>query len=63
MISSSGDSGAYWRTNENCDTSTGNPLRSDFPTFSPWVTSVGGTVVQNPILMLVNLHPIQQFET
>ena len=51
MISSSGDSGAYGRTNENCDTSTGKPLRPVFPTSSPWVTSVGGTVVQNPILL------------
>ena len=57
MLSSSGDSGSYGRTNEACDTVTtyeSSPLRPVFPTSSPWVTSVGGTVVVNQTLLPKN---------
>lgn len=51
MLSSSGDSGSYGRTNSNCDdVDDGGPLRPVFPTSSPWVTSVGGTVVIDPVV-------------
>ena len=46
LLSSSGDAGAAGRTNQMCtDDAPLNPL---FPTSSPYVLSVGGTIVMNP---------------
>ena len=46
LISSSGDAGSPSRINEDCTSS--QKLNPIFPTSSPWVTSVGGTIVMNP---------------
>jgi subtilase family serine protease len=46
LVASSGDAGAPGRTSEGCDPQF--PLNPVFPTSSPWVTSVGGTVILNP---------------
>ena len=45
LLASSGDAGAPGRTNEECDGS--RPLNPVFPTSSPWVLSVGGTIILN----------------
>jgi subtilase family serine protease len=45
LLASSGDAGAAGRTNEGCDISS--PLNPVFPTSSPYVLSVGGTIVMN----------------
>jgi len=50
LLASSGDAGALSRINEGC-TNTNPPLNPVFPTSSPWVTSVGGTVVLNATVM------------
>jgi subtilase family serine protease len=42
---SSGDAGAPGRTSESCDSS--RPMNPVFPGSSPWVTSVGATVVMD----------------
>jgi tripeptidyl-peptidase-1 len=44
LLSASGDSGCHGRTDESCTSKT---LRPDFPGSSPYVTSVGGTMIQN----------------
>lgn len=46
LVASSGDAGAAGRTNEYC--TDDSPLNPVFPTSSPYVLSVGGTVVMNP---------------
>ena len=48
LISSSGDAGSPSRINEDCTSS--QKLNPIFPTSSPWVTSVGGTIVMNPVI-------------
>ena len=45
LVSSSGDAGAPGRTSEQCDGS--RPLNPAFPASSPWVLSVGGTIIVN----------------
>ena len=46
LIASSGDAGAPGRTNEPC---IGNHLLNPaFPASSPWVLTVGGTMISNP---------------
>ena len=45
LLASSGDAGAAGRTNEDCDSKS--PLNPVFPTSSPYVLSVGGTIVMN----------------
>jgi len=48
VLVASGDSGANGRTNPTCSYSRQNPpLKPDFPACSPWVTSVGGTELDN----------------
>ena len=46
LVASSGDAGAPGRTSEGC--SSERPLNPAFPTSSPWVLSVGGTIIMNP---------------
>ena len=46
LLASSGDAGAPGRTSEDCDEDF--PLNPVFPTSSPYVLSVGGTIVMNP---------------
>ena len=46
VLVSSGDSGAHGRTDEGCSTKKTHP---DFPTSSPFVTSVGATAVFNGV--------------
>lgn len=45
LLASSGDAGAPGRTSEECDETA--PLNPTFPTSSPYVLSVGGTIVLN----------------
>ena len=45
LVASSGDAGAPGRTSEGCDIT--RPLNPAFPTSSPWVLSVGGTIILN----------------
>ena len=52
LLASSGDAGAPGRTNEGCDISS--PLNPVFPTSSPYVLSVGGSIVMNPVLLNVS---------
>ena len=47
LIASSGDAGAPGRRNEGCISN--HPLNPVFPTSSPWVFSVGGTFVNQPV--------------
>jgi subtilase family serine protease len=47
LLASSGDAGAAGRTNEGC--TDDSPLNPVFPTSSPYVLSVGGTIVMNPV--------------
>lgn len=46
LLASSGDAGAPGRTSEECDEDF--PLNPAFPSSSPYVLSVGGTIVMNP---------------
>ena len=46
LLASSGDAGAPGRTSEDCDETA--PLNPTFPTSSPYVLSVGGTILMNP---------------
>jgi len=46
LVAASGDAGAAGRTNEMC--TDDSPLNPVFPTASPYVLSVGGTIVMNP---------------
>ena len=46
LLASSGDAGAPGRTSEECDEDF--PINPVFPTSSPYVLSVGGTIVMNP---------------
>ena len=48
VLSASGDSGAHGRTDPDC---TAPVLHPDFPASSPWVTSVGATMLVNATLM------------
>jgi len=45
LFASSGDAGAPGRTSEQCDPE--KPLNPAFPASSPWVTAVGGTIIEN----------------
>lgn len=45
ILASSGDAGAPGRTSEQCDPE--RPLNPAFPASSPWVTAIGGTIIQN----------------
>ena len=45
ILASSGDAGAPGRTSEQCDPE--RPLNPAFPASSPWVTAVGGTIIEN----------------
>ena len=45
ILASSGDAGAPGRTSEQCDPD--KPLNPAFPASSPWVTAVGGTIIEN----------------
>ena len=56
LLASSGDAGAAGRTNEECMGDT--PLNPVFPTSSPYVLSVGGTIVMNPHEALGTLSPL-----
>lgn len=47
LLASSGDAGAPGRTSEECDINS--PLNPTFPSTSPYVLSVGGSIVMNPI--------------
>ena len=47
LLASSGDAGAAGRTNEGC--TDDSPLNPVFPTSSPYVLSVGGTIIMNPV--------------
>lgn len=47
LIASSGDAGAPGRKDEGCFATP--PINPVFPTSSPWVVSVGGTFVNEPI--------------
>lgn len=47
IVSASGDSGAHGRTDETC---AGDPkMHPDYPACSPYVTSIGGTALTNPV--------------
>jgi len=46
LLASSGDAGAPGRTSEGCNAE--RPLNPAFPTSSPWVLSVGGTIIMKP---------------
>ena len=49
ILSASGDAGASGRTNEECNNYTkGKLLNPVFPASSPYIFSVGGTVITNP---------------
>jgi tripeptidyl-peptidase-1 len=54
LLSASGDSGCHGRTDESCTSKT---FRPDFPGASPYVLSVGGTMVTNGV-PLANPPPI-----
>jgi len=45
----SGDSGCHGRTDEDCPLGVGKKMYPDFPAASPFVTSVGGTALSNPV--------------
>lgn len=50
ILVSSGDAGAPGRTNENCmNTDDYNPINPVFPGSSPWITSIGATVILNKL--------------
>lgn len=52
LVVSSGDAGSSGRVNEEC---MGDPyLNPVFPGGSPWIISVGGTVVTKPIVGVIN---------
>ena len=53
ILASSGDAGAPGRTSEQCDPQ--KPLNPAFPASSPWVTAVGGTIIENATNIT---HPI-----
>ena len=46
LVAASGDAGAAGRTNEMCTDDA--PLNPIFPSSSPYILSVGGTIVMNP---------------
>ena len=46
LLASSGDAGAPGRTSEDCDEDF--PINPVFPTSSPYVLSIGGTIIMNP---------------
>lgn len=54
LFAASGDSGANGRSDEEC---TDSVLHADFPAASPYVTSVGATMLQNPVFELNPLPP------
>ena len=61
LLASSGDAGAPGRTSEECDETS--PLNPVFPTSSPYVLSVGGTIIMNPTKIIttsygVNVSPL-----
>jgi len=56
LVSASGDAGAPGRTNEGC--MGDNPIHPMFPTSSPWIFSVGGTYVDNPVVANKSVHGI-----
>ena len=53
LLASSGDSGAPGELNDDCslDPTPAEALNPDFPAASPYVLSVGGTMLQTPTLM------------
>tara|TARA_B110000908_G_C10231347_1_gene440767 strand:- start:25 stop:1806 length:1782 start_codon:yes stop_codon:yes gene_type:complete len=50
LVSSSGDAGAAGRTDEQC-TDPDHLLNPAFPASSPWVLSVGGTIITNEVIL------------
>ena len=50
LVASSGDAGAAGRTDEQC-TDPAHLLNPAFPASSPWVLSVGGTIITNPVIL------------
>tara|TARA_B110000971_G_scaffold178601_1_gene184585 strand:- start:7 stop:1230 length:1224 start_codon:yes stop_codon:yes gene_type:complete len=56
LVASAGDAGSSGRTNEGCDSEPYlNPV---FPGGSPYVISVGGTVITNPVILKSSESPI-----
>lgn len=56
ILASSGDAGAPGRTSEQCNPQ--RPLNPAFPASSPWVTAVGGTIIENPTTLVNPTTPI-----
>jgi tripeptidyl-peptidase-1 len=60
ILVSSGDSGAHTRTDETC---TAKTLRAEFPSSSPYVTSVGATQITNPVALATQPKICTQYGT
>tara|TARA_B110000211_G_C14093141_1_gene560671 strand:+ start:5154 stop:6680 length:1527 start_codon:yes stop_codon:yes gene_type:complete len=61
LVASSGDAGAPGRTDENCNSGTvGRVLNPAFPASSPWVLSVGGTIIENATKLITDIPICKQ---